>query len=158
MQLQLEAFSATAFAPFGQTIERPEVDSGVRLEGRLGHGRADADLCVKLDTHAAADLPFTAARMERHEHSEQLFMPLDAARYAIAAALPAADGAPDLATLRGFLVEGGTGICYARGVWHLPITILDRPATLLMMMQAVGDPAIDTSWASLAQPLEVRGR
>jgi ureidoglycolate lyase len=155
MHLHLDTFSAAAFAPFGQTIERPGIGGEAVLHGLLGPSIADAGACAKLDTHGAKALPFTAPKMERHEHSEQLFVPLDAARYVIAAALPKADGEPDLATMRGFLVEGRTGICYSRGVWHLPITILDQPTTFLMMMRAVGDPAIDTSWATLPEPLDV---
>jgi ureidoglycolate lyase len=155
MDLQLTTFSAAAFGPFGNAIECPAAGGERVLHDLLGASRGDAGLCAKLDTHAAAALPFTAPRMERHEHTEQLFVPVGPARYVIAAALPGGDGAPDLATLRGFLVEGGTGICYKRGVWHLPITILDRPTTFLMMMRAVGDPAIDTSWATLPAPLQV---
>jgi ureidoglycolate lyase len=157
MDLELTAFSAKAFAPFGTAIELPAAGGERILHDLLGQSRGDAGLCAKLDTHPAAALPFTAPRMERHEHTEQLFVPLGPARYVIAAALPGDDGTPDLTALRGFLVEGGTGICYTRGVWHLPITILDRPTTFLMMMRAVGDPAIDTSWATLPAPLRVRG-
>lgn len=155
MDLALQPFAAAAFAPFGATIERPAAGGETVLHGLLAPSRADAAPCAKLDTHAAGALPFTAPRMERHEHSEQLFVPLGEARYAIAAALPGPDGQPDLATLQGFLVQGTTGICYRRGVWHLPITILERPTTFLMMMRAVGDPAIDTSWATLPAPLRV---
>jgi ureidoglycolate lyase len=153
--LRLLPLSADAFAPFGRTITPPPGGSETILHGLLGEARADAGLCAKLDTHRASSLPFSAPKMERHEHSEQLFVPLGEARYVIAAALPGADGNPDLATLRGFLVTGMTGICYRRGTWHLPITILDRPTTFLMMMRAVGDPAIDTSWATLSAPLTV---
>jgi ureidoglycolate lyase len=157
MNLHLDTFTASAFAPFGATIERPAERGETVLHDLLAPSRADAGLYAKLDTHAQGSLPFTAPRMERHEHSEQVFLPLGEARYVIAAALPGANGEPDLATLRGFLVEGTTGICYRRGIWHLPITILDRPSTFLMMMRAVGDAAIDTSWATLPQPLEVTG-
>ena len=157
MHLHLDRFSAEAFAPYGQTIGLPGIGGEAVLHGLLGPSRDDAAFCGKLDTHGAKTLPFTAPRMERHEHTEQLFVPLGPARYVIAAALPGPDGAPDLATMRGFLVEGSIGICYERGVWHLPITILDRPTTFLMMMKAVGDAAIDTSWATLPQPLDVTG-
>lgn len=156
MHLHLEPFSAAAFAPFGQTIEPADIGGETVLHSLLRPSIAAAGPCAKLDTHGAKALPFTAPKMERHEHSEQLFVPLGTARYVIAAALPGADGAPDLATLRGFLVEGRTGICYTRGVWHLPITILEQPTTFLMMMLAVGDPDTDTSWATLPEPLDVK--
>lgn len=156
MRLHLDPFSAEAFAPFGRTITRPATGEAANLKALIGEGRPESRFCAQLDTHPAKALPIHGPKMERHEHSEQLFVPLDPnARYVIAAALPGADGAPDLASLRGFLVEGGLGICYARGVWHLPITILDRPTTFLMQMTQIGDPAIDTSWAVLAEPIEV---
>jgi ureidoglycolate lyase len=158
MHLPLASFTAEAFAPYGKAIEPPGIGGEAVLHGLLGPGLDAAAPCARLDTHGAKPLPFAAPRMERHEHSEQLFVPLGAARYVIAAALPGPDGEPDLATLAGFLVQGKTGICYTRGVWHLPITILEEPTTFLMMMQAVGDPDIDTSWATLPEPVEIEGR
>ena len=156
-ELTLAPFTPEAFAPFGQAILSPPAGGEALLHTLLGASREDASICAKLDTHPAQSLPFTAPKMERHEHSEQLFLPLGQARYVIAAALPQADGTPDLASLRGFVVEDGSGICYRRGVWHLPITILDQPTTFLMMMQAVGDASIDTSWATLPVPVTVSG-
>ncbi len=156
MHLDLEPLTARAFAPFGRTIEPPAPGGEAVLHALIGPGIETARHCAKLDTHSPKTLPFTAPAMERHEHSEQLFLPLGPARFVVAACLPGADGSPDLATLRGFIAEGQTGICYTRSIWHLPITILERPATFLMMMMAVGDPAIDTSWATLPEPLEPR--
>ena len=156
MHLPLEPLTAAAFAPFGRTIEPPEPGGEAVLHALIGPGLETASFCAKLDTHGAKTLPFAAPAMERHEHTEQLFVPLGPARFVVAACLPGADGSPDLETLRGFIAEGQTGLCYSRGVWHLPITILERPTTFLMMMMAVGDPAIDTSWATLPEPLEPR--
>lgn len=156
-ELTLAPFSPEAFAPFGQTIVSPATGSEALLHPLLGASRADASICAKLDTHPPRSLPFTAPKMERHEHSEQLFVPLGEARYVIAAALPGPDGGPDLETLRGFLVQGSTGICYERGIWHFPIAIMDRPTPFLMMMKGVGDASIDTSWATLPAPVTVTG-
>lgn len=155
--LTLQPFTPEAFAPFGQTIVAPQIGKETFLHTLLGATRADAAHCAKLDTHPAQSLPLTAPKMERHEHSEQLFVPLGDARYVIAAALPGAHDAPDLSTLRGFIVEGRSGICYTRGIWHFPIAILDRPTTFLMMMKAVGDASIDTSWATLPTPITMAG-
>ena len=157
LELTLAPFTPDAFAPFGQAIVSPPAGGEAFLQTLLGASREDASICAKLATHPARSLPFTIPKMERHEHSEQLFVPLGQARYVIAAALPGADGALDLATLRGFVVEDGSGICYTRGIWHFPITILDHPATFLMMMRAVGDASIDTSWATLPAPITVSG-
>ena len=154
MQLILTPLTREAFAPFGRVIEPPEPGGETVLHDLLGPGLAAAHPCAKLDTHPPRSLPFSAPAMERHEHTEQLFVPMGPARFVVAVCLPGPDDKPDLATLRGFFVEGGVGICYARGVWHLPITILERPSTVLMMMLTTGDQAIDTSWATLPEPLE----
>ena len=154
MQLTLEPLTAVAFAPFGRTIDVPEPGGEAVLQALLGPSREAAAVCAKLDTHNPRSLPFAAPAMERHEHTEQLFVPMGPARFVVAACRPGPDGKPDLATLRGFLAAGKTGICYDRGIWHLPITILDGPTTFLMMMMATGDPATDTSWATLPEPLE----
>ncbi len=155
MKLTLHPFDGAAFAAFGSVVEPPAPRASADLLAHLAEGGPGTSLCVKLDTHAPGSLPMQAPRMERHLLTEQLFLPIGSARYAIAAALAGPEGLPDLATLKGFLVEGETGICYRRGVWHLPITILDRPSTFLMMMAATGDPSVDTAWAELATPLEV---
>ena len=156
-ELTLAPFTPAAFKPFGQTITAPATGAETFLHTCLDAARKDATICAKLDTHPAAALPLRVPRMECHEHSEQLFVPLGEARYVIAAALPGPDGELDLETLRGFLVEGSTGICYRRGIWHFPIAILDRPTTFLMMMKAVGDASIDTSWATLPAPVTITG-
>lgn len=153
MHLTLEPLVARAFAPFGRLVDPPAPGGEAILHDCLGPSLAAARFCAKLDTHAPKTLPFEAPAMERHTHSEQLFVPLGSASFAIAACLPDSAGDPDLSTLQGFVARGQTGICYSRGVWHLPITILERPATFLMMMMAVGDPAIDTAWATLPEPL-----
>jgi ureidoglycolate lyase len=155
MKLALQAFDPATFAAFGSVVEPPAPKGNADLLAHLGEGGPETAICVKLDTHPAGVLPMQARRMESHPLTEQLFLPIGPARYAIGAALPGPDGAPDLATLKGFLVSGGTGICYRRGVWHLPITILDHASTFLMMMAATGDASVDTAWAELATPLDV---
>ena len=155
MQLTLEPLTAEAFAPFGRIIGPPASGAETMLHALLDPSDlAAAEPCVRLATHAPTDLPFSAPKMERHEHTEQLFLPVGEARLVIAASLPMADGSPDLSTLRGFVATSPLGFCYSRDIWHLPITVLDRPTRLLMMMLATGDPAIDTSWATLPEPLE----
>jgi len=154
MRLTLAPLTREAFAPFGRVIEPPEPGGEAVLHELLGPSLDSATLCAKLDTHEPRSLPFSAAAMERHEHTEQLFVPLGAARFVVAACRPGPDGTPDLATLEGFLAQGPSGIGYDRGIWHLPITILERPTTFLMLMLATGDPRIDTSWATLPEPLE----
>ena len=57
-------------------------------------------------------LPLTAAKMERHVHSSQAFVPMDCANYLVMVALKGADRKPDLARLRAFRVPGDTGINY----------------------------------------------
>jgi ureidoglycolate lyase len=63
--------------------------------------------------------------LERHAHSTQLFVPMSAAnRYLAVVAL--GNEAPDLSTLRAFLIEGSRAVSYHPGVWHHPMIALDK--------------------------------
>ncbi len=71
--------------------------------------------------------PMPLLLLEKHPHSTQVFIPMtSAARYLAVVAL--GGDAPDLASLRAFLVHGATGISYRPGVWHHPMIALDAVA------------------------------
>src|SRR3546814_17931098 len=90
--------------------------------------------------------------MERHAFSTQAFLPVDVARYLVMVAPDGADGGPDLAGARLFLVDGRTGINYRAGVWHPPMTVLDRDAVFATVMFNDGSDR-DEDWPAL--PVEV---
>lgn len=153
MRLVAEPITATAFAPFGQLLQLPadpgRIDySAFAANLRPGH----AELCFRTSLTAASALPLRTRVMERHAFSSQAFLPVDVGRYVVMVAPDAADGGPDLAGARLFLVDGRTGINYRAAVWHHPMTVLDRAAVFATVMFNDGGDR-DEDWADL--PVEV---
>ena len=66
--------------------------------------------------------------LEKHPGSTQAFVPMSTGRYLVIVAEALGDqNAPDLSTLRAFLVEGARGIAYHPGTWHHPMIALEQP-------------------------------
>lgn len=79
--------------------------------------------------------------LERHPLTNQAFVPLGQSTgsgtsiggakmgkgsYVVMAALPDAQGQPDLSTLRVFTVPSSQGICFNAGIWHNPLMTADE--------------------------------
>ncbi len=153
MRLVAEPITAAAFEPFGQLLELPAAPGRVDYSAfaeNLRSGRAE--LCFRTSLTAASALPLRTRVMERHAFSSQAFLPVDVGRYVVMVAPDAADGGPDLAGARLFLVDGRTGINYRAAVWHHPMTVLDRAAVFATVMFNDGGDR-DEDWAGL--PVEV---
>jgi ureidoglycolate lyase len=153
MRLVAEPLTEAAFAPFGQILALP------RQAGRIDYSAfaenlrpGGATVCFRTSLTEPTALPLKTKVMERHAFSSQAFLPVDVARYVVMVAPDAADGGPDLAQARLFLVDGGTGINYRANVWHHPMTVLDRPAVFATVMFTDGGPR-DEDWTDL--PVEV---
>lgn len=153
MHLTAEPLTEAAFAPFGQTLSLPAAPGRVDYSAfaeNLRPGRAT--LCFRTSLTAPSILPLRTRVMERHAFSSQAFLPVDVARYVVMVAPDGADGGPDLAGARLFLVDGRTGINYRAGVWHHPMTVLDRDAVFATVMFNDGGDR-DEDWTDL--PVEV---
>ncbi len=75
---------------------------------------------------------FALEMLEKHPMSEQLFVPMNASRFVVVVAL--GGDAPDPATLRAFLVDGGMAVSYLPGVWHHPTLALDHQTDFTMLV------------------------
>ena len=130
-----EPLTAEAFKPFGAVLEGSSVPGRVFLSDTLANGRPQAPVCLSVATvEPKKDLPLQVKVLERHEHSSQTFIPLSVSRYLVLATLDAPGGGPDLTRLRAFVARGGQGVTYAMGTWHHPVTVLDAPASFVVLM------------------------
>ena len=129
--------TAGAFAPYGAVLSADRDDVSARGANQGTAARRDfiAEL-VNLRPHARLNLAsfrcaprdlsrFRVALLERHPHSSQVFVPMNASRYLVVVAL--GGERPDPSTLRVFKALGTQGISYAPGVWHHPMIALDAP-------------------------------
>jgi ureidoglycolate lyase len=139
--LDVEDLTADRFAPFGEMLafdgamarrvndgNALRADTPARLAGSggapvLAFYRAEAQV-----------LPLSLSMLERHPLSSQAFVAVTVERFLVVVAPAGADGLPDLAAARAFLGRTGQGVNYRAGIWHAPITALDRPGDFLMMM------------------------
>ncbi len=133
--IRLAAPDEAAFAPFGRIVGPPDA-----VGMRRGYGDAlaarprDAAPAFHVNAVPPSTLPLTVARMERHPHAAQCFVPLDVERYLVAVMPEAADGAPDPARALAFVLPGTRGVIYHPGTWHLGATVLGRTGHFAVLM------------------------
>lgn len=116
--------------------------------------RPDARLNMCVFRCSAAKLPLEIRLLEKHEHSTQIFLPMNAAATYLAIVCLGGD-APDLETLSAFLVEGPQGISYYPGVWHYPMTALGEPIDFACLV-AENDSVDDCTIHIFDQPLTIK--
>jgi ureidoglycolate lyase len=134
MRLILEPLTAAAFAPFGEVLAAPAEPGRVYIEAALANRRAHATPSLSFSTKLPAALPLASTTMERHRHSSQSFVPMDAGRWLVLVAPHGADGGPDMARARAFLARPDQGVTYGADVWHHPSTVFDRTARFAIVM------------------------
>jgi ureidoglycolate lyase len=124
-----------AFRPFGEILTPPDVPGGRLQFGHWLVPSASLALQCHLNSVAVSTLPLALDLMERHPHAAQIFLPLDVSRYLVTV-MPADDeGRPDPKGAISMILPGTLGIVYRQGVWHAPITVLDRDGYFAVMMQ-----------------------
>lgn len=148
MTIHAQAADPVAFAPFGEFVEAPS---------RAGERRPYspwlapvAGLAPSFHTNLVppVSVPVRVARVERHPHAAQVFLPLVGERYLVVVAPSAADGTPDAAGVRAFVVPATLGVVYRPGVWHASILALDAPASFAVLMwrgAATDDEFVDVA-------------
>lgn len=155
MKLVAEPITEAAFAPFGQILALPSEPGRADYSAHSENLRpGNAELCFRTSLTAPTALPLKTKVMERHAFSSQSFLPVDVSRYVVMVAPNDADGGPDLARARLFVVDGKTGINYRAGVWHHPMTVLDRNAVFATVMFNDGGDR-DEDWTDLPVEIEL---
>lgn len=155
MHIKLEAVTAQAFEPFGDLLP-PATPGAARQEliEELQNRRPSARARLSIAAVDPKPLPLVAAKMERHVHSSQAFVPLACASYLVLVAPKGAAGGPDLSELRAFRVPGDTGINYRADTWHHPLTALDRTGRFAVLTFVDGT-AGDEEWTDLPEEVVV---
>lgn len=144
------ALTPELFHPFGDVVasgagEPVAANAGTALRYDVASFARDARpgsrLVVSLFETAPQALPALVPVLERHPHSPQMILALDASHALLAVCASGADGAPDLATLRAFHCRPGEGVIYAPGVWHAPLIGIGGPGRFLVQSWQDGTAA-----------------
>jgi ureidoglycolate lyase len=134
-----EPLTPEAFAPFGSVVQAAAtaVEDALRINaGTAMRHEAVPALDLQRDGGRAVlavydaearRFPFTAHALERHRLSDQVFLPLGAARRAVLLVATPGDS-PDRERLRAFVTDGHQGVRIAAGTWHHPLLALDAGA------------------------------
>ena len=149
------------FARFGDVIDASQVDSHAMNEARFD--RFD-DLCT-IDTEdgrvavsitisrVATTLPYLIRTVERHPRGSQAFVPLSPCRMILVVA-PAGEGV-EASDLVAFETNGGQGVNYARGTWHMPLIAFEPGQRYLIIDRAADGPNCDEH--TLEEPVMLAG-
>jgi ureidoglycolate lyase len=141
VKLVAEPITAAAFEPFGDVITAPQTYGRQTFTDGLAH---DARPFVLSTTHTkSSEMPLSIDKLERHTHSSQTFLPLDAKRWLVVVSTTS-----ESSSLRAFVVPGTTGVTIGQGIWHYSLTALDSDASFAVIMWKNGTPD-DTEWATI---------
>jgi len=145
-----QPLTPAAYAPYGKVLmASPRGEPGavanlgtaLRFDDVVHCENLRAGAALKTKVFRSRPVPFERrplALLEKHPHSTQLFIPMNASRY-IALVCLGADR-PDLSTLAAFVAEGPQGISYAPGVWHHPMLTLDKETDFVVFVHEDGTP------------------
>lgn len=156
LRVRASEIEAEAFAPFGDVIRASPTEPRTDWSGPFENKRSNARINCYTTGVEAMTLPATLKVMERHVHSFQTFIPLDADCYLVCVAPHGAGDLPAIEALRAFIVPAGTGITYRANVWHHPMMALGRRAQFAVWMWRNGGED-DEEFVDLSQGIQVAG-
>jgi ureidoglycolate lyase len=166
-----EPISRVAYAPYGSVLSATEAKTpgrsanhgtAMRHDGlsELENLRAHARPNVCLFRATPTSLPFTVRLLEKHPHSTQMFVPMNASRYLVVVARElivennVETNHPDESDVRAFVAAGPCGITYRAGVWHHPLIALDHVTDFVGLVWEDGTDG-DCTEVSLDEVIEV---
>lgn len=143
-QIRANPLTASAFAPFGDVLERGDTPDKFINQGLCGrfHDRATLDFGPDgragisiFDAHPRA-VPYSLDMLERHPDGSQAFLPLHQNPWLITVAEPGETPG----RIHAFVARDGQGVNYHRGTWHGVLTPLHAPG-LFAVVDRIGDTA-----------------
>jgi ureidoglycolate lyase len=147
---------AAAFAPFGDVVAHPPGAPRQHWSKALGNPRPHASISFATANAPRVHFPAQLREMERHAHSFQSFIPMDASGYLVCVAPGGAADLPAMELLCAFIVPMGIAITYHAGTWHHPMMALDRVAQFATLMWRSGGED-DEEFVDLSHPVIVSG-
>ena len=142
-----------AFSDYGAVLMTSgKVPSRSEFAGNIDNLRDHAK--ANLTFIHAAPKPAVIKAVERHEFSNQVFVPMRDARFLVGVCKETPNGNPDMNSLIVFLALSGQAVNYNAGVWHSPLCVIDEPAQFVMLRFDDGGDE-DTELVSLDQAVDI---
>ena len=157
LSLTLQPLTIEAFCRFGSVVGHVGTQRRHFLEVDLDCRDKSQRLASWVTRISAPAVPFSQIdQLERHPHSDQLFVPLSGQRFLVIVCDNDAAGGPDLKTLQGFVAGPGQGVIFRRNVWHAGMQVLDTPAQFFVQMKFV-DEGGDDEFRPIERPIVLPG-
>ncbi len=157
MILTTQPLTPDAYAPFGDVVMasprgedgKPANQGTARRHDHLAALENLRPQRARLNVSAFRCAPrpaglFAIEMLEKHPHSTQLFVPMNASRFLVVVAL--GGERPDPSTIAVFEARGGQGISYRPGVWHHPMIALDQTTDFACFVHEDGSGDDCTEW------------
>lgn len=150
--LPVELLTKSAFAPFGDVIERADAEQLLINEGTTVrfHDLAAVDVAgaggrplISIFQATPRPTPIAIRMMERHPLGSQAFYPLAMQDWLVVVCR--GEAAPDPATLRCFRASGAQGVNYRPDTWHHPLLVL-RPQDFLVIDRGGPGDNLEEHW------------
>ena len=152
--LEVEPLTKSAFAPWGDVIERDGAELRLINDGTTDrlHALSFVDVAaggghpiISIFAGRRRAFPLSIAMLERHPLGTQSFYPLQPADWLVVV------GHAHGAGLRCFGARGDQGVTYAAGAWHHPLLILVPHQDFLVVDRVgPGDNCEETAFAAVA--------
>ncbi|RDW59521.1 hypothetical protein BP6252_12608 [Coleophoma cylindrospora] len=94
--------------------------------------------------------------LERHRFTTQSFVPMGGEVMYLVVATDPGD-VPDLSEgkLKAFVARQEQGVCYAPGVWHAPMAVIDHPVSFAVIQHVNGVTDEDCDFFHLEEEIEI---
>ena len=150
-QIQTEALTASAFAPFGDVLDATGdfrlINAGLceRYHDRAMLDFGDARAGISIFSAQPRQFPYAFELIERHPDGSQAFIPMTQSPFLVIVALSPGH------IPRAFLTNGAQGINLHRGTWHGVLTPLHSPG-LFAVIDRIGprpnlqEHRFETAW------------
>ncbi len=149
IKIRAKSMLSEDFKQYGNVLNTPgnvaRLDNAAKLQNKRSHAKPNL-LIAKAEPTL---FPMTIKKMERHPESSQTFFPLDVKQYLILVCPNSHNNQPNIKKIDAFVVEGNQGINYLPGVWHYPITTLDKTGIFAALVWEDGT-SLDTEWYNIA--------
>jgi ureidoglycolate lyase len=159
MQIKVEILTQDAFQSFGRVLGEPEDISPTLSDAvsnvwlgfsdLMGIGEKPGQQATFLKIHTR---PGLYDKMEKHESSAEVFIPLQGQSILLVAPRKEVDR-PVMDQARAFLMDGSKGVLMHAGTWHaVPYTLTDVSTYLVLV-----DPTIiarNDLHVTLVEPIE----
>jgi ureidoglycolate lyase len=155
MKIKAQKLTQEVFEGFGQVL----MGSGAGPErkdyaAKIDNKRASANPNMSFMRVTPSNLPIHIDTMERHEYSNQVFIPMNGTFHLVVVCPQDTTGKPDVEKMIAFVANGSQAVNYNTGTWHAPRTVVRGPGEFIMFRWDDGSD-LDTEQISLDEMVEI---